>query len=59
MQMQEILFEFCGIGKSHFRKKAQDKDRLKDDADKVFGRIKKLPVKSSLFQGFSKDGSSQ
>ena len=60
LELQEILFDFCGVGRSHFRRKAQNKDRLNDEADKVFGRIKKLPVKSSLFQGFSKDsGSSQ
>jgi len=49
LQLQDILFDFCGVGRSHWRRRTQQKDRLHEEADKVFGRIKKLPVKSSLF----------
>ena len=49
LELQEILFDFCGVGRSQFRRRAQQKDKAQESADKIFGRIKKLPVKSTLF----------
>lgn len=49
LELQDILFDFCGVGRSQFRRRAQGKSEAHDGADKIFGRIKKLPVKSTLF----------
>ena len=35
----------------------KNSNKIKDGADRVFGRIKKIPVQSKLFQGFTKDQS--
>ena len=49
LEIQDILLDFCGIGSSLNRRRICEKQKFQDQGDKIFGRIKKLPVKSTLF----------